>query len=222
MSLQSVLLISYAILWAVVVLLCVVSLVTLRYLGLVLGRSGHLNPLVPAILNRQLPDVAFIGPAGLSVTPSNLGGPLFVLVVAPGCQQCELVLSASAGLLGRVAADGLKVLLVVQSTDEQSIEDLRLRHSLSSGIAVWRDPSKATTTGWDIEVTPAAIVVDSLMRVKWVDRAPTPEWITSVVGRSTADGGAAGAESPAADGPRDIDLVASETRILAGEAVSNG
>jgi thiol-disulfide isomerase/thioredoxin len=139
---------------------------------------------MPTILDRPLPEVSLLDSDGVAVSPATLGGPLFLLVVAPGCQPCDALLAATSQLLERVASQGVKVLLVLRSADDRAIGELRRAHGLSPKLTVLRDIDGITSDSWDIQTTPTAVLVDAEMRVKSVSKAPTAEWIVSVIGRS--------------------------------------
>jgi hypothetical protein len=169
-------LVSYVVLWVLVLVLTVALISTLRNLGVVYGllakqpRAGHGSSRRTALdTGQELPEVRWYTSSGEARSPATFrGGKTAFAIVSPACESCGTYLEI-------LAADGADPIdpevrdLVVVSLGTPEETD-----TLLSGVAartgrvpplVLFDRDAEVISTWGVSATPATVVVDEELRV---------------------------------------------------------
>ena len=168
--------VSYGLLWAVVALLCVFMLATLRHLGLLFEAVDPIlrfnrHPFRVKI-DDPLPRVPLVTtseqPMEIAVPAGSLG---LVLVVQRNCSACATLLDGLKALLGGSFHPSWKPILIVIGNGEAA-EEIRRRHEIPSATTLLVDHQGATPREWGVAATPFAFVVDDALKVR--QKFPSP------------------------------------------------
>jgi methylamine dehydrogenase accessory protein MauD len=148
--------VSYVVLWLLVVVLCAVVVALARPIGTLHLRLGPRGALEiddegPA-LGEPAPAAPVTEPDGRRVDAAEPGAARLLLFVSPGCRVCEQVLP---GLQPVAEAAGLSALVI---SDLDRFETDRAFGGRAQGVRVVSGPE--VVRAWEVPGTPYAVVLD--------------------------------------------------------------
>jgi methylamine dehydrogenase accessory protein MauD len=193
-------LISYVVLWALVICSFVLWMALLRQVGLLHARWGPRGALAieeGPELGSTVPRMVFSALSGGDLEWSASGALTLAVLVHPECEECE-DLGPALGTLMRDPPENVRTIVLVTDSGE-SVRDFTDRHGL--------DPSKVAAAPAALQLlgidnTPMALVLDPEQRVLGKGIANSLEQLEVLVVSAREEAGAEEAE-PA----RELELV---------------
>lgn len=176
---------SYLVLWALVIVLCLLVVALARQIGTLTGiRSASASaaddegPLLGGVLDPvEVSDLA-----GNPVTLGATGKPRLLLFVSPGCGVCEQILPA-LGAVGRSAQ--VEPLVVTDADPGEAARELEV---LVGGARVISAPE--VLHSYRVPATPYAVALDRGGAVRAKGTVGSLEQLEDIAGRSAPDRGA--------------------------------
>ena len=182
-------LMSYVVLWILVLVMAILLIGVLRYLGILFQRYDRLagrNPPPTTLKTGQLlPDLTLRMNGREPVTISSLRGKsTAILVVRPGCSPCKALLrEVSQG--GSFAADGAERIVVVSMSSVVSTLEMVDGISLPDSVKLLVDENGQVENRWGVVATPVSVIVDADLKVvKQIIGLPSSE--DNFIKRSTS------------------------------------
>lgn len=162
---NSVWLVSYVVLWLLVLFLLTALVGVLRQIGLLHEQGGRPpTPRTKLTRGERVPELELQTLGGRRVRLSELiERPTSLLVVSPGCSGCgNLLRQIADGELGR---DLVGRIVVLSMAGDVETQDLLQKAGVPSGVGVLIDPNGEIRQAWGISATPTTVHVDERLVV---------------------------------------------------------
>ncbi len=150
-------LVSYVVLWCLVVLLFIAMFLIYRYLGDFLTDPSKFRKSEGPAMSKKAPELLFLTGEETNVRlGSHSEHPTIVMLVAEGCSACETRMPYMQAFAAKFEAE-VRTVIVFEGNEDGF---LRYREALSSVAAVVFDKRYSLRKAWKISTTPFAVRLD--------------------------------------------------------------
>jgi hypothetical protein len=181
----SVLIVSYVVLWVVVIGLTVAVVAQMHYMGVLFSALDPVlkfkTPDARVQPGQRLPATRLVdewgGLRNVAVEP----GARVLLFVNLSCGSCGDLLGRVVPLVERAQVWSRELIVIVLG-DREHARQLRARHGIPEAVTVLADPGADAIQRWGVARTPTAVPIDSKSRVLSFVESPTLPLLLDLLG----------------------------------------
>lgn len=191
MGVSAALIVSYLLLWVIVLCLSVTVIAILRHFGVLYEAVNPLLRFTTAStlrLNEPLPALPLVAPRGDAIELRRFRNfALFILLVQLGCPACDDALEELREAIGTASVAPAWRIVVVVLGDMSAAAKLQDQMRLDSDVFILATPSRGARQTWSITSTPSALIVDAGGRVQRRILGVTSEQVYTILKAGPAE-----------------------------------